>query len=279
MAGEYMVQEESKPVSRRFEKILRIFIIMAALVLAAELIWLLGVSPFRPLARIDISGLDLIGSAEIGRDEIIAMAGISPDSSFISVSAKEMESSLLRYSFLESVRVYKRFPDRVEIILEARRAVAVLMMQINGFTVPALIDSSGVIFEIGSDRTSANFSLPVISGLIIEDPFPGMELHAVLVPLFREIEKISIGAPELLDVVSEIRINRRTANTYDLEIFPIHHRVRVRLSELNEDILRYTLLMIDVLARDIHGFGEGGITSLDFRSGIASYIPREAFSE
>jgi cell division protein FtsQ len=46
------------------------------------------------------------------------------------------------------------------------------------------------------------------------------------------------------------------------------------LPELNEDLLRYTLLLVDVLASK-----ESGIESLDFRSGIASYIPKEASSE
>ena len=75
MAGEYMIPEispketaNSRAVSGRFDKIIKIFIIIAALVLAAELIWLLGISPFRPLARIDISGLDAIGRGEIGRE-------------------------------------------------------------------------------------------------------------------------------------------------------------------------------------------------------------------
>jgi hypothetical protein len=48
----------------------------------------------------------------------------------------------------------------------------------------------------------------------------------------------------------------------------------VRIQELNEETLRYTLLMVDVLSQN-----ESGIDSLDFRSGIASYIPKEASSE
>jgi hypothetical protein len=43
---------------------------------------------------------------------------------------------------------------------------------------------------------------------------------------------------------------------------------------VNEDILRYALLMVDVLSS-----GNEDIDTLDFRSGIASYIPKEASSE
>jgi hypothetical protein len=51
----------------------------------------------------------------------------------------------------------------------------------------------------------------------------------------------------------------------------MHKKIKVRLSELNEDLLRYTLLMVDVLS-----LNEQGVDSFDFRSGIASYKPLEA---
>ena len=274
MAGEYMYNEEPKTVTRRFEKILKIFIIAAVLFLAAELIWLLGVSPFKPLARVDIIGLEAIGNGEITREDILTMAGITPDTSYISANTALIEVSLLHYGFLESVSVYRQFPDRLEIVLEGRRAVASAFVNINGITVPVLIDRDGVIFSIGGEKNNFSFGLPVISGLIIEDPYPGMRLPVILTPLFNDLEKIGISSPELLGAVSEIRISRRSWDAYDIEIFPVHNRIRVRLTELNEDILRYTLLMVDVLSRT-----NSGIESLDFRSGIASYIPREVPSE
>ena len=291
MAGEYMNPDytpkesaNTRTVSGRFEKILKVFIFLAALLLAAELIWILGVSPFKALARIDITGLDGIGSGRISREELYTMAGISPGTSYFSVNARNMERALMNYSFFESVRVYKHFPDRIHIILEGRRAVATAFAQINGITVPVLLDSQGVIFEIGHSGSNGAYSLPVLSGLVIEDPFLGMRLQddpfmgtrieAILIPLFRELEQINFSAPELLAAVSEISIDLRAWDGYDLVIYPLHRRIRVQLSELNEDILRYTLLMVDVLASDVHGFREGEINSLDFRSGIASFIPR-----
>ena len=274
-----MVQEETNPFTRRFDKILKIFIIMASLILAAELIWLLGVSPFRPLARIDISGLEAIGRGEITREDVLFMAQIGNDMSYFNANPEMIERSLMRYSFLESARVYRHFPDRLHIVLEGRRAVASAFTSIGGITIPLLIDSQGVIFEIGTDVSNSAFSLPVISGLIIEEPFPGMKLPDLFNSLFLELEKLQISSPLLLGAVSEIKINRRAWDAYDIEIFPMHSNIRVRLSELNEDILRYTLLMIDVLASNNGGLITGAVDSLDFRSGIASYVPREAFFE
>ena len=274
-----MYQEETNPFSRRFEKILKIFIIIASVILAAELIWLLGVSPFRPLSRIEISGLEGIGRGEITREDVLMMAQIGHDMSYFNANPEIIEKSLMRYSFLESARVYRHFPDRLHIVLEGRRAVASAFTNIGGLTVPLLIDSQGVIFEVGTDISNGNLSLPVISGLIIEDPFPGMKLPDLFIPLFLELEKLQISSPLLIGAVSEVKINRRAWDAYDLEIFPMHSNIRVRLSELNEDILRYTLLMIDVLESSNSSLITGAVDSLDFRSGIASYIPREAFFE
>ena len=270
MAGEYACPEETAPVTAsRFEKILRAFIIFALICLGGQLLWLLGVSPFKPFSRIDISGLD-----GISREEILAKAGISAYTSYFSADVAAIEKGILDISSIESVKVFKRFPSRLQIILENRRAVASVLASFDGKTVPVLFDSQGVIFAVGGDKTFFYSTLPVISGLDIENPMPGMKLPSLFIPFFKELEKIEISAPELLDAVSEFRINRKLFDSYDLILYPVHKKVKVRLSELNEDLLRYTLLMVDVLA-----LNESGIDSFDFRSGIASYIPKEASSE
>ena len=272
MAEDYVLPEEiTAAAPTRFEKFLKSFIILAVLCLAGELVWLFGISPFRPFSGIEISGYD-----GIGRGEILARAEIGPDSSFFSLNTADAEKALMGFSALESAKILKQFPDRLQIVLESRRPVAYALSSMNGRTVPVLFDNRGVIFRVGSGEKDESLPcpLPVISGLVIEDPFPGMKLPVMFVPLFQALEKIEISAPELFQAVSEIRINRKSSDSFDLVLYPAYKKIKVRLSELNEDLLRYTLLMVDVLASK-----ESGIDSLDFRSGIASYIPKEASSE
>jgi len=276
MAGDYILPEDTAADGPTlFEKIFRVFIVIAVLCLGAELVWLLGITPFRPFSKIEISG-----DASFGRDEILAAAGITERSSYFSTNAFSAEKALAGLASLGSVRVLKHFPDRLQIVLEGRRAVASALASVNtgsdGRSVPVLIDSQGVVFQVGWDEKDETLPhlLPVISGLVIENPVPGMKLSSMFIPLFRELEKIEISAPELLAAVSELKINPRPYDGFDLTLYPVYKRVRVHLSELNEDTLRYTLLMVDVLAAK-----EPGIGSLDFRGGIASYIPKEASSE
>ena len=267
MADDYYYEEDSTPdAPANFEKFLKVFIVIAIVCLLGKIIWLFGVGPFRPFSRIDITSYD-----EIARDRIFAIAGISDNSSFISTDARAVERALMNVSSIESVQVIKRFPDRLHIVLESRRPVASALATLNGLTVPVQFDNQGVIFQIGRDEMASSNTLPIVSGLFIEEPFLGMRLPPQFIPFFRELEKIEMSSPKLLEALSEIRIDLKPFNSYDLILYPVHRRIKVRLSELNEDMLRYSLLMLDVLAPR-----EDEIDIIDFRSGIASYIPKEA---
>ena len=265
MAEDYCLQEPAAPP--RFEKLLKVFIVFACLCLAGELIWLLGISPFRKFTRIEISGYQ-----GIGREEILAVAGINESSSFFSTDAGTIEQALMGISSLQSVKVFKYFPGRLHIALEDRRPLACALANQNGETVTVVFDSQGVIFDAGEAALPS--MLPLVSGIIIDSPYPGMKLPPLFIPFFTELEKIKLSSPELLNAVSEIKITRKPFDGFDLVLYPVHKRIKVRLSELNEDLLRYALLMVDVLS-----LREEGIDTLDFRSGIASYIPKEAYSE
>ena len=275
MAGDYVLEGSSEPT--RLDRFLKVFIILAGLCLGGELVWLLGISPFRKFTRIDISGYD-----GITREEILAIAGLSESSSFFSTDTKAIEGALEELSSLTSAKVFKSFPDRLRIVLEARRPLAYSLVGLNGSTVPVLFDSEGVIFEVGGKALVDR--LPVISGLVIEGPVPGTRLPPTFVPFLKELEKIENSSPELLSAVSEFKILRKPFDGFDLLMYPVHRKIKVRLSEINEDILRYALLMVDVLASGDEGIHADVIDTLDFRSGIASYnnlspIPKEVSFE
>jgi len=269
MAGDYILNEDTayedsrQAAPRRLEKFLRAFIILAFIILGGKMIWLMGVTPFRPLSRIEIAGY-----TGVPREQIIFTAGITSVSSYFSVDVQSMERALMNIPAIQSARVIRHFPDRLHIILEGRRAVAAAFATVNGRTVPVFFDSQGVIFQVGNDERGGFIppQLPVVSGLVIENPVPGMRLPVMFGAVFRQLEIIGASSPELLAALSEIRINPQPFDGFDLILYPVHRRVRVRITELNEETLRYTLLMVDVMAAR-----EGGRVDIDFRSSIASY--------
>jgi cell division protein FtsQ len=269
--GAYSKTGEEIPVkpagSRKLEKGLKRLFILAGIILGAEFIWLFGVSPCIPLSTVEVR--DFPG---FERPDVLRFAGIGEGASFISVNARAIEEILGGHYLVESARVVKRFPDRLSIFLEPRRAVALSLAQVQNRLVPVYYDQGGVIFRIGKSEWSPSAALPILSGLVIEEPNLGMRLPAAFTPLLTELGKIGTHAPELLSAVSEIRINRKPFDGFDLVLYPVHNPVRVRIgNDLNEDTLRYVLLMLDVFGSGANQPGE-----IDFRSGMGSYKVKEA---
>ncbi|MDR0718835.1 MAG: FtsQ-type POTRA domain-containing protein [Treponema sp.] len=273
MPDGYMYPEETireTGLRPRSERIIKWLIVAVCIAAAAELIWLLVITPFMPFSRINVTAIE-----GLSRNDVLQIAGINSQSSFIAVDTGSVEMTLKSLPQIENAKVLKRFPDRLEIILAGRKAAALTLAEINGLMTPVFFDSSGVIFQIGSGGgLDASSELPVISGLVIENPAPGMRLPAMFNSFFESLDVLAAKEPELLKAVSEIRISRKSFDGFDLVLYPVHKQIRVRLSELNEDLLRYTLLMVDVLAEK-----EPGVDYVDFRAGMASYTPKEAFSE
>jgi cell division protein FtsQ len=269
-----MAEEYSYPsgveAAAKSGKVMKLFFFVTIICLAIELVWLLGIGPFRPFSR-----LEIIGAENITKEEILARAGFTADLSFISADVNAMEEALAGIVSVESARVFKHLPGRLQIIIEERHPVASAFVNLDGRTVPVLIDSQGVVYQIGGAVKNEFLSgvLPVISGLDIKAPYLGEKLPGMYIPLLEDIERLKDSKPNLLKLISEIKINQKSFGNFDLILYPIHKKIKVRLNDLNEDRLQFNLLLIDLLS------DESGIESFDSRSGIASYIPKEASPE
>jgi len=134
---------------------------------------------------------------------------------------------------------------------------------------PLFVDRQGVFYKIGDSLSGEAAGLPVLSGL--ENPQMYMQLPASLLPLTEKISVITSGSPDLLSAISEIRIEQKSWEGYDLVLYPAHSSIRVRIeNNLTEEILRYMLLMLNVFGPGSHKPHE-----IDFRSGIGSYKIKE----
>ncbi|MDR0474006.1 MAG: FtsQ-type POTRA domain-containing protein [Treponema sp.] len=255
--------KENSKKATWIEKLIRWILVLACIAAGFVLVWLVGVTPFLPFSRIDVSEID-----GLSREYILMHTGMKTGASYISTDTGAIENALMVLPQIEYAQVFKHFPDRLEIALEGRKPVAMAFARSAGKTISVYFDAGGVIFGIGKGRDKPHKALPVISGLELDDPYLGMRLPSAVIPVLSQIENLNDKSPELLTAVSEIRINHKTLNGFDFVIYPAHRRIRIRLSELNEDILRNTLLLIDVLSSR-----EPGISFIDFRSGIASYNP------
>jgi cell division protein FtsQ len=269
MSTEYYFETSDDIVAKKkpadkIEKGIKRLLVVAAVILAAELIWLFGVSPFIPFSTIEVHGF-----SGLSRSQILSLAGIDDSSSYFSTNVSIVKEKLSSHILVESAVVMRHFPDKLSIFLNPRHAAAVTLTNINSRQAMIYIDRQGVFYKIENGALQEKTDIPVISG--IENARLNMRLPAALVPLMENLCEISVSSPELLSAISEIRIERKTWDGYDLVLFPVHSPIRVRVeNNLNEDTLRYMLLILNVFETDIHRPQE-----IDFRSGMGSYKIKE----
>jgi cell division protein FtsQ len=275
MSLDVMAAEEpaAGPVrgTAKTDRWIKILLIAVFLLLAAELVWFFAVKVSMPLSTVEVRGIP-----GLDRDAVLAQGGIGRGTSFMTVKPRVVEKALEEMHQVESARVIKRYPDGLEIILSPRRAVAVSIFSIDGRVFPVYIDRQGVIIRIGNggEGKVSSPGLPVVSGLFSELPLPGSRLPPLYEPLFFRLEQLAVSAPELLAAISEIRVNKKSYEGFDLVLYPMYNPVKFRFeSELNEDMLRYMLLIIDVLIS-----GNAAVDEVDLRTGTASYVVKEASS-
>ena len=111
--------------------------------------------------------------------------------------------------------------------------------------------------------------MPVVSGLEIADPVAeGTRLASVYIPLFENLDRLSSASPNVYQAISEIEINKKTYDGFDVTLFPSHAPVKIRMNaDLGEEAVGYVFLLLDVLE------AEGvQVSEIDYRTGTASYI-------
>jgi cell division protein FtsQ len=262
-----------KPARSAIDRRLKWLLIALAILLAGELVWVLGITPCMPFSVIEIKGIP-----ELDRGEILAQAGIGVHSSYMTVDARGAELALKALYQVESARVVKQFPDTIRITLEGRKALAMTLVPVNGKIEPVLFDKHGVIFQIGNKDPAEGVkleALPIISGLVFADISLGMKLPTMFQRFFSDLAKLSSSAPELLGTISEIQVSRKAYDGFELALFPIHYPSKVRVgNEITADTIRYMLLLIDVLKRQ-------GVMpeEIDFRTGTASYKKEDSLGQ
>jgi len=248
--------------SLKIEKGLRRLIIIAAVIFAAELIWLFGVTPFVPFSTIEVH--EITG---LSRSDIISFAGLNENSSFISTNTKNVQEILSSHLLVDSAMVIKRFPDKLSIFITPRQAAAVTITSNGSNQEMLFVDRHGVFFKRGDSLQETGF--PILSGF--ENPQLGMHLPAGLIPLVESLYELSRSSPELLSAISEIRIEQKAWDGFDLVLYPVFSSSRVRMeNSLTEDSLRYMLLLLDVFKDSSEKPDE-----IDLRSGMGSYKVRE----
>ena len=147
------------------------------------------------------SGLDSFARKDIAE----RLAPLS-NSSWTGFDTDRAASILSNVSYIERVSVDKRFPDKIFISVKERAPVAKTILSVNGVSKSVQIDENCVLFSIQSDSILQDSSIPLISGLPIENLQEGMRLPAKYRVLMEQISAIRSLPQKYFAAISEIQV-------------------------------------------------------------------------
>ena len=247
---------------QRIEKNVRRFLMLTVIFICGGLVWIFCISPCMVPAKVVIKTFAGLNAADA-----LSIAGIGDNAAYIAVNAMDAEQRLANYYLVESAKVVKRFPDRISIFLEPRRAVAMVFAYVNGKTQPVYFDRHGVAFKVGNGAGEAPPSwMPIVTGVLDDGQVrPGMRLSPAYLPLFSRIGAITDEDPRIWQAISEIGIAKKSHDLYDLVLYPVHDSIRLRMrNDISKESIYYALLMFDVCRQ----MGKDAPDEIDVRSGI-----------
>lgn len=244
---------------------LKVLVIVLGSFLVLEALLYSFVLPLFSAPEITYSGLNYLTKNEL--NEKLSELDCSTWSGF----SPEMAVSVLStISCVESVAVDKHFPNKISVKIKERNAVAKSIICQDGTSKSVQIDENGILFNVNSASVATDYSVPLVSGLPVDNLQEGMRLPAKYRVLMEQISDIRKLPRKYFAAVSEIQVVPKEYGNYELVLYPSQAKVKV-LSDrnLNEDALQYMMVVLDVVNSI-----EPDVSEIDLRYGAVSYRRR-----
>jgi len=213
-------------------KLIRVSIIIGISCLALSLVGGTGYLMCRS-SFFQVKEVSVHGCARIQRERVIELSDLK-GKNIISLNLRQVARRIKQERWIEQVVVRRELPDRIEIYLKERQAVALVNLDANW-----LVDAKGKVFM--QVRDNEYFDLPMLTGLSREylekDPQKANQLIRQALTLVPLVEA-RIGLSQ--ENISEIHINPDTGfSFYDVESAT---QVKLGLSDFYEKLERYRKL-------------------------------------
>ena len=178
------------------------------------IIVIIGVSIYVALSPLfNIKEINVTGNSKLSKEEIISLSELKTDENTFKVSKKNIKNKVKANAYIENVKIRRKLPDKVEIIVVER--VATYMIPFANSYI--YINNQGYMLEI----TSQKAEMPAIVGIST----PEEELHEVQRLISEDLVKLgevlqimeSANANELVDLITKIDISNRQDYILTLE--------------------------------------------------------------
>ncbi|MDR1933646.1 MAG: FtsQ-type POTRA domain-containing protein [Spirochaetales bacterium] len=245
-------------------------LVLAALGLILTFLLGEGIFHFLLAPNMRIENIIIDNDTPLRRDDLLSAAGLRGQHYYFRVDVEAVKSRLEALPAVKSAWVRKIFPGSLHIVTRGRQPVAASFAG-GDRTLALAFDEDGVVFLTGADVPDTG--LPVLSGIRFEGLHAGMRLPDMLKPLLADIVKLGKSSPALLSAFSEMKIVRKGDEQFEVVLYPVYHRVPVRIEgELNVERCKAILIVLDALRQE--GM-LGRLEELDFRAEDIIYRYKE----
>ena len=178
------------------------------------IIVIIGVSIYVALSPLfNIKEINVTGNSKLSKEEIISLSELKTDENTFKVSKKNIKNKVKANAYIENVKIRRKLPDKVEIIVVER--VATYMIPFANSYI--YINNQGYMLEI----TSQKAEMPAIVGISTpeEELHEGQRLISEDLVKLGEVLQImeSENANELVDLITKIDISNRQDYILTLE--------------------------------------------------------------
>ena len=178
------------------------------------IIVIIGVSIYVALSPLfNIKEINVTGNSKLSKEEIISLSEFKTDENTFKVSKKNIKNKVKANAYIENVKIRRKLPDKVEIIVVER--VATYMIPFANSYI--YINNQGYMLEI----TSQKAEMPAIVGISTpeEELHEGQRLISEDLVKLGEVLQImeSANANELVDLITKIDISNRQDYILTLE--------------------------------------------------------------
>lgn len=178
------------------------------------IIVLIGVGIYVALSPLfNIKEINVTGNSKLSKEEIISLSELKTGENTFKVSKKNIKNKVKANAYIENVKIRRKLPDKVEIIVVER--VATYMIPFANSYI--YINNQGYMLEI----TSQKAEMPAIVGISTpeEELHEGQRLISEDLVKLGEVLQImeSANANELVDLITKIDISNRQDYILTLE--------------------------------------------------------------
>ena len=246
-------------------KVLKIIVFILCILLLIEAVLYTFVIPSLVPAKISFSGFKNI-SEDAAREKIQQINTLT----WMQFDTNKAVNVLSSISGIEKVSVYKHFPDRVDIRIIEREAVAKTIVETADGCKSVQIDKNGVLFYSNAKYIAKDSNIPLITGLPLENLSEGSRLPSKYRSLMEQIDYIRSLPQKYFAAISEIQVVSKDYGSYELVLYPVQSQVRILADRtLDEDVLKRMVVVLDVVNST-----RPDVQEIDLRYGAISFRRR-----